>query len=499
MSDDWLTGDPFADPDDPAAREREQRRLEREEKRRQREEKDRQRAEQQEEKERQRAEKQAAREQKAPPPAPIPKAEPTPQEPPTPPSPPPEEPPLPPRTPEQEFWDEDPEPGPVAAPAAVAYHDDGDPEMAGAARNGRRSGDDGGSHRGGPLGAIARHPFRVFAVLVALFVLWSLNELFQPFHGEGTGEVAVAIPKGAGVSEIGDLLSKKGVIDDSTLFQIRVRLAGEASNLYSGRFTLAHNMSYGAAIDALSTPPVKRTVSVTIPEGYTRSQAAQLVEEDGVPGSYTKATVKSKYLNPAQYGGKGAKDLEGFLFPDTFELKPNAPVADLVQLQLQDFKRRIKGVNMKYAKSKNLTVYDVLIIASMVEREAGVSSQYDDVASVIYNRLHEGMPLGIDATIRFATGNYTKPLTESELAIDSPYNSRTNVGLPPGPINSPGLEAIEAAAHPAKSDYLFYVTTPNACGKLTFAQTEAEFEAAVNKYNSAREAAGGNSPDTCGE
>jgi len=156
-------------------------------------------------------------------------------------------------------------------------------------------------------------------------------------------------------------------------------------------------------------------------------------------------------------------------------------------------------VNMSYAKSKNLTVFDVLTIASMVQREAGVSSQFDKVASVIYNRLHEGMPLGIDATIRFATGNYTKPLTESELATSSPYNTRTNAGLPPGPIGNPGLEAIEAAAHPAKTDYLFYVTTPGACGKLTFAKTEAEFEAAVEKYNSAREAAGGNSPTSCGE
>ncbi|HEX5593879.1 MAG TPA: endolytic transglycosylase MltG [Solirubrobacterales bacterium] len=489
MSDDWLTDDPFADPDDPAAREREQRRREREEKRRQRE-----------EKEREREEKRAAKEKEAAPPPPkeqpVPKAEPVP-----PPPPPKEEPPAAPRTPEQEFWDEDPEPEPepAAAPVATAYHDEGDPEMAGAARNGRRVGDGGVRRRDGFLGSLARHPFRIFAVLVALFLLWSLNQLFQPFHGDGSGHVAVTIPKGSSVSEVGDLLTDKGVIDDSTLFQIRVTLAGKRSEIYSGHFTLAHNMSYGAAIDALSTPPVKRTLSVTIPEGYTRSQAAQLVEEDGVPGSYTKATVKSKYLNPAQYGGKGAKDLEGFLFPDTFELKPNAPVADLVQLQLQDFKRRIKGVDMKYAKSKNLTVYDVLIIASMVEREAGVSSQYDDVASVIYNRLHEGMPLGIDATIRFATGNYTKPLTESELAIDSPYNSRTNVGLPPGPINSPGLKAIEAAAHPAKNGYLFYVTTPGACGKLTFAKTEAEFEAAVDKYNSAREAAGGNSPDSCGE
>jgi len=464
LSEDWLSGDPFANPSDPAAREREQRRQEREERRRQR----------------------AAKEEGQATPPPV---EPTP-------------PPPPPRTPEQEFWDEQPaEPAPPPAPVATApeVHDDGHPEMAGAARSGRRFGDGGGNRRRSILGAIARHPFRVFGVIALIFAAWFLIELFQPFHPAGSGRVEVNVPKGSSVSEVGDLLSEKGVIDSSTLFQIRVTLAGKRSEIYSGHFTLAHEMSYGEAIDALSQPPVKRTVTVTIPEGYSRPQTAELVEEAGVPGSYTKATVRSKYLNPTQYGGKGAKSLEGFLFPDTFELKPKAPVADLVQLQLQDFKRRIKGVDMSYAKSKNLTVFDVLTIASMIEREAGVPSQYKDVASVIYNRLHEGMPLGIDSTTRFATGNYTKPLTESELAINSPYNTRTNVGLPPGPINSPGLEAIEAAAHPAKTDYLFYVTTPGACGKLTFAKTEAEFEAAVNKYNSAREAAGGNSPTSCGE
>jgi len=488
MSDDWLSGDPFADPDDPAAREREQRRREREEKRRQK------------------AAKQAPPEEK---PAPENRSAAAPPPEATAPQPPPAEapaPPLPPRTADEEFWDEEPEsepepppaPPPPAAPEPV-YHDEGDPEMAAAASNGRRPGNGGGRPRRGVLGALARHPFRIFAALAALFVLWSLDQLFQPFHGDGTGRVQVTIPKGAGVGEIGDLLDRKGVIDDSTLFQIRVRLAGDSSSLYSGHYTLAHGMSYGAAIDALSTPPVKRTTTVTIPEGYSRPQAAQLVEEDGVPGSYTKATVKSKYLNPAEYGGKGAKDLEGFLFPDTFELKPSRPVTDLVQLQLKDFKRRIKGVNMKYARAKNLTTYDVLTIASMIEREVAAASQRKLVASVIYNRLHEGMPLGIDSTIRFATGNYTKPLTESELAIDSPYNTRTHAGLPPGPIDSPGLEAIEAAAHPAKTGYLFYVTTPGACGKLTFAKTEAEFEAAVDKYDSAREAAGGNSPTSCGE
>lgn len=476
MSEDWQ-GDPFADSNDPAAREREERRREREEKRQQR------------------AAKEAEKEAAAPPPPP-------PQ--------PPAEPPQPPRTPEQEFWDEDPAPelppeeprkeeqAPVVTPAPSfdwERHNEGDPEVA-AAGNGRGPG---GSRGGGVLGALRRHPFLIFAVIAALFVLWFLGALFQPFHGDGSGQVQVTIPRGASVSEVGDLLSEKGVIDDSTLFQVRVTLAGKRSELYAGPHTLAEGMSYGAAIDALSQRPVKRTVTVTIPEGYSRSQAAQLAEEAGVPGSYSKASEKSSFLDPADYGGKGAKSLEGFLFPNTFELKPKAPAADLVELQLKDFKRQIKKVDMSYAKSKNLTVFDVLIIASMIEDEAGVASQRKLVASVIYNRLKEGMPLGIDATTRFYTGNYTEPLTESELNEDSPYNTRENVGLPPGPINSPGLAALQAAAHPGRNDYLFYVTDAGTCGKLAFSSNEDDWVKDVERYERAREEAGGQNPDTCGE
>ncbi|HSR93794.1 MAG TPA: endolytic transglycosylase MltG [Solirubrobacterales bacterium] len=230
-------------------------------------------------------------------------------------------------------------------------------------------------------------------------------------------------------------------------------------------------------------PVVLKTITVTIPEGYSREQTAQVAREAGLTGSYMKASAGH----------------EGFLFPDTFELEKGAPASDLVQLQLEDFKRRIAEVDTSYARSKNLTTRDVVTIASMIEREAGLESQRKLVAAVIYNRLHDGMPLGIDATIRFATGNYDRPLTESELAVDSPYNTRTNVALPPGPIGSPGLASIEAAAHPAKVGYLYYVTEPGACGKLAFSDTEAEFEEDVARYNEAREAAGGESPDTCAE
>ncbi len=230
-------------------------------------------------------------------------------------------------------------------------------------------------------------------------------------------------------------------------------------------------------------PEPLKTITLTIPEGYSREQTAELAREAGLRGDYMKAS----------------EGHEGFLFPDTFELEKGAPASDLVQLQLEDFERRIAGVDMRYARSKNLTERDVVTIASMVEEEAQLAEERELIAAVIYNRLREGIPLGIDATIRFATGNFEQPLTESELAVDSPYNTRLNAGLPPGPISSPGLASLEAAARPAEADYLYYVVEPGTCGEHSFSSSAAEFEADVARYNEAREAAGGESPDTCGE
>lgn len=246
-------------------------------------------------------------------------------------------------------------------------------------------------------------------------------------------------------------------------------------------------------------PPELRTITLTVPEGLARPQTAELAAEAGLRGDYMRASLRSPLLDPAEHGGEEAASLEGFLFPDTFELEAGAPVRDLVRLQVEDFKRRVAGVDMSYARSKSLTLYDVVTIASMVEEEAMVPRERKLIAAVVYNRLREGMPLGIDATVRFATGNYTEPLTESELAVDSPYNTRLHVGLPPGPISSPGLASIEAAARPAEVDYLYYVVEPGTCGEHSFSATEAEFQADVARYEEAREAAGGESPDTCPE
>ena len=139
----------------------------------------------------------------------------------------------------------------------------------------------------------------------------------------------------------------------------------------------------------------------------------------------------------------------------------------------------------------------VLAQASVELPEVMVAKERKLVSSVIYNRLDDGTPLGIDATIRYAVGNYDKPLLQSELETDTPYNTRENAGLPPTPIGNPGLDAIEAAANPADTEFRHYVVKPGTCGEHEFSETDAEAAAATARYNEAREAAGGKSPDTC--
>jgi UPF0755 protein len=265
--------------------------------------------------------------------------------------------------------------------------------------------------------------------------------------------------------------------------QRRRRVVGVVALVLLAVALMAGAIVYASRDESPPPEPPLRTITLTIPEGYNREQTAELAREAGLRGDYMKAS----------------EGHEGFLFPDTFELVRGAPVSDLVQLQLQDFKRRMAGVGLSYARSKNLTERDVVTIASMVEEEAQLDEERPLIAAVIYNRLREGILLGIDATVRFATGNFDQPLTESELAVDSLYNTRVNAGLPPGPISSPGLASIEAAAHPAKVDYLYYVVKPGACGEHSFSSSSAEFEADVAAYDEAREAAGGESPDTCEE
>jgi UPF0755 protein len=236
---------------------------------------------------------------------------------------------------------------------------------------------------------------------------------------------------------------------------------------------------------------------VTVVPGHSRAQVAALLRSQHVKGNYLALTRHSKLLDPAAYGApRSTPSLEGFLFPDTYQLRLPISAAALVRDQLTTFKQQFRTVNTSYARSKNLTPYDVLIIASMVEAEAATAHDRPLVASVIYNRLREHIPLGIDATIRYAVNNYTAPLTQSQLANPSPYNTRLHDGLTPTPIDSPSLASIKAAAHPASTDYLYFVVKPCGNGEMTFTSSYNQFLADSAAYQNAR-AKLGRSPEKC--
>jgi len=261
-------------------------------------------------------------------------------------------------------------------------------------------------------------------------------------------------------------------------------------------------MSYSAAIAVLSKPPPpKIPVKVLIPEGENRRQIADLARADGLTGSYLAASVRSPLLDPAHYGApRETPNLEGFLFPATYDMNAGTPASKLVAEQLVAFQENFGKETIAAARALHVTPYQLLIVASMVEREAQIERDRPKIAAVIYNRLRLGMPLGIDATIYYAVelqekiATYTGELTESQLHSDSPYNTRTHTGLPPTPISNPGLASIDAAAHPAHVSYIYYVAGADGCGEQIFSSTAAKFEADAAAYHEAVKKNGGKPP-----
>lgn len=222
-------------------------------------------------------------------------------------------------------------------------------------------------------------------------------------------------------------------------------------------------------------PPPPALVPVTFPEGYRYTQMADVLAD--------RTTLsKETYLDLAGPSARGAKlagrstpaSLEGFLFPATYQIGTDTTEAYLIDRQVQAFRRTMAAIDLTEARKRNLTRYDVVIIASMIEREVRVPSERALVAGVIYNRLRQRMRLDIDATVQYALGDW-RQIDGNDLKIDSPYNTRRFSGLPPGPICNPGKASLIAAAHPKQTDYLFYVARPDGSGRHVFARTLDEF------------------------
>lgn len=324
----------------------------------------------------------------------------------------------------------------------------------------------------------------VALVVVLSAATWAL--LFRVQHDIGAGEpVTVEVVPGATTAAIAGSLVNLGVIDNQYMFRLRTRLQKADGALSPGVYELETGMSYGAVIERLTETVPADYVTVPIPEGLVVEQVAERLERAaGIPADETLALAKGgaaefaadhPFLQDAYDGS-----LEGYLFPKTYQVRKGAKAREALELMLVQFEKEISDVSMADAEARGRSVSEVVVMASIIEREAQLDEERPLVASVIENRLGRGMLLEIDATVEYVLPGNRFRLRYSDLTIDSPYNTYRVGGLPPGPISSPGLASLKAAVSPANTDYLYYVLTGKD-GSHTFVTNKKDFLTAKQK------------------
>jgi UPF0755 protein len=281
--------------------------------------------------------------------------------------------------------------------------------------------------------------------------------------GHGT-PVRVIIPEGASGSEIASILQRAHVVRSGFVFRLIARLRGVSTDLKPGAYDLTTGMGVTKALDTLRNGVPLKVFHFTIPEGKTIPEIAAIVANHTriSAASFLQAVHSGRHrlpIMPAQ-----STNLEGLLFPKTYEIVEKTTADDLVELMLHQFTIDTAGLDFSRATRLKITPYQVVIVASLIEREAKVERDRPLIASVIYNRLARPMRLQIDATVEYAillqTGHYKYPLTTQDYTdVVSPFNTYRIDGLPPGPIASPGLASLTAALNPANTNYYYYVLT----------------------------------------
>jgi UPF0755 protein len=314
---------------------------------------------------------------------------------------------------------------------------------------------------------------KALVVMVCVVVLAVGTTAYAVLHNPSKGAaVHVEIPPGATTSSIADILTKDGVISNRLVFRILSKLRGIDGKIEAGRYDMWKHMGVRAALDVLAKPPVEKGVAITIPPGFTLDQIAERV------GAHTKIS-RSSFLAAAQGAPlpsvlmENAPTVEGALFPETYVVNDHETAPELVSRMENEFTKRTANVDWTQATKLHVSRYDIVIIASLIEREARVPQDRAKVAAVIYNRLRLHMRLQIDATVLYGIPH--KVPTLADLKRPSPYNTYLIDGLPPTPIASPGLAAIDAALHPASIDALYYVVCEPS-GQSCFTNSATEFE-----------------------
>lgn len=317
------------------------------------------------------------------------------------------------------------------------------------------------------------------ALCISLVLIFSANDVLALVKPDQ--DISIVVAEDTTVDGISDQLDASGVVNYGMVFRLFNALQGDSDTIISaGTYTLNPTMDYDQIVSALTQTTSTTTVKVTIPEGYTIKQIRQTLLDNQV----TSESLLDDALNNYPFKHEFLKDLqppednwlEGYLFPDTYEFVQDSkqPVYEVINVMLNNFDDKYDEQIQEGAEELGLTTNEVVIIASLIEREAREEDEFAMISGVIHNRLNhsdEFPYLQIDASLQYAVG-HNNPLTEADLQLDSPYNLYTHEGLPPGPICNPGYRALYAATHPDDHDYYYYVAMPD--GTHLFAETNSE-------------------------
>ena len=319
-------------------------------------------------------------------------------------------------------------------------------------------------------------------VLIALAPLfWFQIQTSKPFKGYVDPELRVHITRGSTVSEIAVLLEKQGIISSSRLFRIFVYFNDQSTTLKAGEYQFSKPVSLKEVAEKIGEGQVYYH-RVTVPEGLEIPLIAEIFVQAqfGEMSKFLSAMTEPDMiadLDPA------AEDLEGYLFPETYFLTSGMREGEIVSLMLQNFRQFWTPEKQSRAKDLNMTVREIITLASLIEKETGMDNERPLVSAVFHNRLRRNMKLACDPTVIYAVKRvkqYDGVINKSDLELDSPYNTYLYPGLPPGPIASPGRLAVEAALYPADSEYLYFVSRND--GSHIFSAKYQDHEKAVSRY-----------------
>lgn len=328
----------------------------------------------------------------------------------------------------------------------------------------------------------------VVALIVGLLSFTFMNHLMNPPEEELnlTGKtVTITIPEGAGTEDIAKILKENKLIGSVFGFKLTSKLEGFDGTYKQGTYEVDTGLTKKQIMELLQSGKVSANLKVTIPEGYTVQQIAAKVAE-------TEICTAEEFISECNNGTfeydflkdlpDRAYKLEGYLFPDTYFLQEGMTAHDIINAMLARFDQMYTEEYQKAVEASDYTLDEIVTIASMIEKEIKVADERATAAGVIYNRLRDGITLGIDATVLYAVGKTSGELTQDDLNTDSPYNTRKNYGLPLGPISNPGESSFKAALYPETNDYLYYVVEAVGKDNHVFCKTYDEFLEAKAAY-----------------